>query len=46
VDTFVFLHLVGIFDWTGFLLVVMAKMVGALVFWAILRNRSLPELAH
>jgi queuosine precursor transporter len=45
VDTFVFLHLVGIFDWTGFLLVVIAKMVGALVFWAILRSRSMPEMA-
>lgn len=45
VDTFVFLHLVGIFDWTGFLLVVTAKMVGALVFWVVLRNRPMPEMA-
>jgi hypothetical protein len=45
VDTFVFLNLVGIFDWTGFLLVVLAKMVGALVFWSILRNRPTQELA-
>ena len=45
VDTFVFLQLVGFFDWTAFALVTTAKMVGALVFWAVLRNRSEPELA-
>ena len=45
VDTFVFLQLVGFFDWTAFALVSIAKMVGALVFWWILRNRPEPELA-
>lgn len=43
VDTLVFLQLVGIFDWTGFALVTLAKMVGALLFWAVLRNRSEPQ---
>ena len=45
VDTFVFLQMVGIFGWTAFLLVTMGKMVGALLFWWILRNRTQPELA-
>ncbi len=45
VDTLVFLQLVGIFDWTGFTLVTIAKMVGALVFWMVLRNRPEPQPA-
>ena len=45
VDTLVFLQLVGIFDWTGFTLVTIAKMVGALVFWMVLRNQSEPQPA-
>lgn len=40
VDTFVFLQLVGFFDWTAFALVSIAKMVGALVFWAVLNRRE------
>lgn len=42
VDTLIFLQLVGIFDWVGFVLVTIAKMVGALVFWAVLRKRPEP----
>lgn len=45
VDTFVFLQLVGFFDWTAFALVSIAKMIGALVFWIVLRNRPKPEMA-
>lgn len=40
VDTFVFLQLVGFFDWTAFALVSIAKMVGALVFWVVLNRRE------
>jgi uncharacterized PurR-regulated membrane protein YhhQ (DUF165 family) len=44
IDTFVFLNLVGIFDWTGMALVVLAKMVAAVVLWAMLRSREQREL--
>jgi hypothetical protein len=37
---FVFLQLVGFFDWTAFALVSIAKMVGALVFWVVLNRRE------
>ena len=43
IDTFVFLQLVGFFDWMAFALVSIAKMVGAFVFWAVLRRRDLLE---
>ncbi|MGC1495424.1 MAG: hypothetical protein WA790_06420 [Sulfitobacter sp.] len=43
VDTFVFLQLVGFFDWTAFALVTAAKMIGALVFWTVLRRRDQAE---
>lgn len=46
VDTFVFLQLVGFFDWTAFALVTVAKMVGAVAFWAVLRNRREPQPAE
>lgn len=46
VDTIVFLQMVGFFDWTAVALVSAAKMLGALVFWMVLRNRApLKELA-
>lgn len=46
VDTIVFLKMVGFFDWTAVALVSAAKMLGALVFWMVLRNRApLEELA-
>ena len=45
VDTIVFLQLVGFFDWTAVILVSAAKMLGAVVFWWVLRNRPEPELA-
>lgn len=40
VDTLVFLKLVDHFDWTGFALVCVAKMVGAVCFWLVLRRRE------
>lgn len=40
IDTLVFLHMVGIFDWMGMALVVIAKMLGAILFWAFLRHRE------
>ncbi len=40
IDTYAFLHLVGIFDWTGMLLVSIAKLTGAVAFWAVLRHRE------
>jgi uncharacterized PurR-regulated membrane protein YhhQ (DUF165 family) len=46
VDTFVFLQLVGFFDWTAFALVTVAKMVGAVAFWVVLRNRPEPQPAE
>ncbi|SLN41641.1 VUT family protein [Pseudooctadecabacter jejudonensis] len=46
VDTIVFLLMVGFFDWTAVALVSAAKMLGALGFWMVLRNRApLEELA-
>lgn len=45
VDTFVFLQMVGFFDWTAVALVSAAKMLGALVFWFVLRNREVAEVA-
>ena len=45
VDTIVFLQMVGFFDWTAVVLVSTAKMIGALVFWALLRNRENVEVA-
>lgn len=40
VDTIVFLQMVGHLDWVSFLLVTAAKMIGAVVFWVVLRKRS------
>lgn len=40
VDTIVFLQMVGFFDWTAVALVSAAKMLGALVFWAVLNRRE------
>lgn len=40
VDTVVFLQMVGFFDWTAVALVSAAKMLGALVFWAVLIRRE------
>lgn len=40
VDSFVFLQMVGIFDWKVMVLVTAAKMLGALVFWAWLKRRE------
>jgi hypothetical protein len=40
VDTIVFLQMVGFFDWTAVVLVSAAKMLGALVFWAVLNRRE------
>lgn len=40
VDTIVFLQMVGFFDWTVVALVSAAKMLGALVFWAVLNRRE------
>jgi len=40
VDTIVFLHMVGFFDWNAVALVSAAKMLGALVFWLVLRHRE------
>lgn len=40
VDTILFLQMVGFFDWTAVVLVSAAKMIGALVFWVVLRNRE------
>ncbi|WP_107497074.1 hypothetical protein [Thalassobius sp. I31.1] len=45
VDTVVFLQMVGFFDWTAVALVSAAKMPGALLFWAVLRNRENAEVA-
>ena len=45
VDTIVFLQMVGFFDWTAVALVSAAKMLGALVFWFVLRNREVAEVA-
>lgn len=45
VDTIVFLQMVGFFDWTAVALVSAAKMLGALVFWIVLRNREGMEVA-
>ena len=45
VDTIVFLQMVGFFDWTAVALVSAAKMLGALVFWFVLRNRETAEVA-
>ena len=44
VDTIVFLQMVGFFDWTAVALVSAAKMLGALVFWFVLRNREASEV--
>lgn len=44
VDTIVFLQMVGFFDWTAVALVSAAKMLGALVFWYVLRNREAAEV--
>lgn len=43
VDTMVFLQLVGFFDWTAVALVSAAKMLGAVIFWAVLHVRSVNE---
>lgn len=40
IDTFAFLHFVGLFDWMGMLLVSIAKFAGAIGFWAVLRQRE------
>lgn len=40
IDTFVFLHLVDLFDWTGMVLVSIAKFAGAVGFWYVLRQRE------
>ena len=40
IDTFVFLSLVDMFDWTAMLLVSIAKFAGAVGFWYILRQRE------
>ena len=45
VDTIVFLQMVGFFDWPAVALVSAAKMLGALVFWFVLRNREAAEVA-
>ena len=45
VDTIVFLQMVGFFDWTAVALVSAAKMLGAVVFWFVLRNREAAEVA-
>lgn len=45
VDTIVFLQMVGFFDWTAVALVSATKMLGALVFWFVLRNREVAEVA-
>lgn len=45
VDTMVFLQMAGFFDWTAVALVSAAKMLGALVFWAVLRSRVHAEVA-
>ena len=45
VDTIVFLQMVGFFDWTAVVLFSTAKLIGALVFWALLRNRENVEVA-
>ena len=45
VDTIVFLQMVGFFDWTAVALVSAAKMLGALVFWFVLRNREAAKVA-
>ena len=45
VDTIVFLQMVGFFDWTAVALVSAANMLGALVFWFVLRNREAAEVA-
>ena len=44
VDTIVFLQMLGFFDWTAVALVSAAKMLGALVFWFVLRNRENVEV--
>lgn len=40
VDTVVFLQMVGFFDWTAVALVSAAKMLGAMVFWVVLKQRE------
>lgn len=40
IDTLVFLKLVDHFDWTAFAIVSVAKMVGAVCFWVVLRRRE------
>lgn len=40
VDTVVFLQMVGFFDWMTVALVSAAKMLGALVFWVVLKQRE------
>ncbi|APX16617.1 hypothetical protein BWR17_12805 [Phaeobacter inhibens] len=45
VDTIVFLHMVGFFDWTAVALVSAAKMLGAFGFWVVLRNREATGVA-
>lgn len=39
IDTAVFLYMVGHLDWVNFLLVTVAKMIGAIVFWWVLKAR-------
>lgn len=45
VDTIVFLQMIGFFDWTAVVLISAAKMLGAVLFWSVLRNRSNAEMA-
>lgn len=44
VDTAIFLHMVGHLDMVNFVLVTLAKMIGAITFWIVLRKRAAKQV--